>query len=261
MDTTTLGTWNNPPLAYVVAELVISPYYSINNAVAGLQDMLRHAYPRTVEAQELVIDNSNKPSTQPLWRLLSADQTYGVQLGTRTISLHATSYLHSSDFLGRWAEILDAIGAAKLDTFVERAGLRYVDLIVPSGDCTPSDYLEEHLKGVVPEGAELTGSMWAAGFQFGDSLVNLRVAAPAPKGLLFPPDFNALPLKKPKVMQEADKWLKDNRPIGFIDTDCIKEIRRVFDATELADDYTEMQKLASRTFKTVLSDIAKGEWM
>lgn len=260
MNTAALGTWRKPPLAYVVAEMVISPYYSMASAVPGLQDRLRSAYPRTVEAQELVVDGS-KPSAQPLWRLVSADQKHGVQLGTRAIALHATSYLHSGDFMSRWAEILDAIGAAKLGAFVERAGLRYVDIIVPSEGTSPADYLEQHLQGVTPEGAVSTGSMWAAGFQFDGSVVNLRAAAPAPKGLLLPPDFNALPLHKPKVMVDAEERLKEEKPIGFIDTDCVKDIQRVFDSSELVGIYTDMQKLTSRTFKAALSTVAQGEWI
>ena len=260
MNATTLGTWRKPPLAYVVAELVISPYYSMASAVPGLQDRLRVAYPRTMEAQRLVVDG-NKPSTQPLWQLLSADQTHGVQLGTRAIALHATSYVHSSDFLSRWAEILDAVGAANLGAFVERVGLRYIDLIVPSEGFAPADYLEKRLQGVTPDGAVSTGSMWAAGFQFDGSMVNLRAAAPAPKGLLLPPDFNALPLQKPKVMVEAEESLANEKPIGFIDTDCLKEFARVFDASELVGTYSEMQKLTSRTFRAALSSLAQEEWI
>lgn len=260
MNTATLGTWRNPPLAYVVAELVISPYYSMAGAVPALQDKLRSAYPRTVEAQELVIDGA-KPSAQPLWRMLSANQMHGVQLGTRAISLHATSYLHSNDFLSRWADILDAIGNANLGAFVERAGLRYVDLIVPSEGHSPAEYLEHRLQGVTPDGAVSTGSMWAAGFQFDGCVVNLRAAAPAPKGLLLPPDFNALPLNKPRVMVAGEQHLKEEKPIGFIDTDCVKDILRVFDASELVGTYTEMQKLTSRAFKAVLSSVAREEWL
>lgn len=259
MKTDTLGTWRNPPLAYVVAEIVISPYYSMNNAVPGLQDHLRKTYPRTMEAQEVVVD-ANKPTTQPVWRLLSASQEHGVHLGTRTIALHVTSYLHSNDFLSRWADILDAISTAKLDAFVERAGLRYIDLIVPSSNCAPSDYLAEQLKGITLEGATSLGSMWAAGFQFDGSAVNLRAAAPAPKGMVLPPDFNALPLQKPKIMLEAERMLRDDNPIGYIDTDCLKEINRVFDAGELVSVYADMQKLTSRVFKAVLASKAKGEW-
>ena len=260
MTTTTLGTWRNPPLAYVVAELVISPYYSMASAVPALQDKLRQAYPRTVEAQELVVDGA-KPSAQPLWRMLSASQMHGLQLGTRALSLHATSYLDSGDFLGRWAEVLDVIGQAQLGAFVERAGLRYVDLVVPSEGRSPAAYLEQHLQGVTPDGALATGSMWAAGFQFDGCVVNLRAAAPAPKGLLLPPDFNALPLNKPRIMLAGEERLKDNQPVGFIDTDCVKDIQRVFDASELAAIYSEMQKLTSRTFKAAMSPLAKAEWL
>lgn len=260
MKNDTLGTWRNPPLAYVVAEIVISPYYSMNNAVPDLQNKLRRAYPRTVEAQEVVVDGS-KPAAQPVWRLLSASQEHGVQLGTRAIALHATSYIDSNDFLSRWADILDAIGAAKLDAFVERAGLRYIDLIVPPSNCAPSDFLADQLKGITLEGAMSLGSMWAAGFQFSGSVVNLRAAAPAPKGLILPPDFNPLPLHKPKVMREAEQRLKDDKPIGFIDTDCIKEVQRVFDAGELMGEYTDMQMRTSQVFKTALAAKAKDEWI
>jgi uncharacterized protein (TIGR04255 family) len=260
MSTEPLGTWRQPPLVYVVAELVISPYYSLAGKVPGLQDRLRSSFPRTLEAKELVIDG-NKPSAQPLWQLMSADQRLGVHLGTRAISLHATSYVQSNDFLNRWADVLDAIQQADLGAFVERAGLRYVDLIVPSEGRAPSDYLVDSLKGVVPEGAQCTGSMWAVAFQFDGSTVNLRAGAPSPQGMLLPPDFNALPLAKPKAMLEAEARLKANQPIGFIDTDCIREIGRLFEANELLDNYTGMQKLTSRTFQSVLSTIAREEWM
>lgn len=260
MTTTALGTWRRPPLVYVVAELVISPYYSMSSKVPGLQDRLRNAFPRTLEAKELVVDGT-KAAAQPLWQLMSADQKHGVQLGTRAISLHATSYLQSSDFLSRWAEVLDAIQDANLGAFVERAGLRYVDLIVPSEGRSPADYLAAGLKGIEPEGARSTGSMWAAAFQFDGSLVNLRAAAPAPQGLLLPPDFNALPLNKPVVMLEAEKRLKTEQTIGFVDTDCLKDIGHVFDAGELVGVYTEMQKLTSKTFKAALSDVANREWV
>lgn len=259
MTTTALGTWRRPPLVYVVAELIISPYYSMATKVPGLQDRLRASFPRTLEAKELIVDGA-KPSAQPLWQLMSVDQKHGVQLGTRSISLHATSYVQSSDFLGRWAEVLDAIQAAELGAFVERAGLRYVDLIVPAEGRSPADYLADGLKGIEPEGARPTGSMWASAFQFDGSLVNLRAAAPAPQGMLLPPDFNALPLNKPAIMLEAEKRLKAEATIGFVDTDSLKDIGKVFDAGELLGAYTEMQKLTSKTFKAALSDIAREEW-
>lgn len=259
MTATALGTWRKPPLAYVVAELVISPYYSMGAKVAGLQDQLRSEYPKTVEAKEIVVDGG-KPSAQSLWQLVSADQKHGVQLGTRAISLHATSYLHSTDFLTRWAEVLDAIHAADLGAFVERAGLRYIDLIVPEGDRAPEDYLAQKLQGISLDGAKSTGSMWAAAFKFDGNTVNLRVAAPAPEGLVLPPDFNALPLGKPKIMFDAERRLKEEKAVGFIDTDCLRDVGQVFNALDLTDTYRDMQRLTSKTFRAVLSAAANKDW-
>lgn len=259
MTATALGTWRKPPLAYVVAELVISPYYSMAAKVPGLQDRLRNTYPKTVEAQELVV-NGAKPSAQPLWHLLSVDQKYGIQLGTRSISMHVTSYMNSSDLLTRWADVLDAIHEANLGAFVERAGLRYVDLIVPTGDRSPADYVAQQLQGITPDGAKAAGSMWAAAFQFDGAIVNLRAGAPAPAGMLLPPNFNAMPLHKPQVMIDAEKLLTAEKAIGFIDTDCLRDLSRVFDAAELVGIYTEMQKLTSTTFKAALSAVARKEW-
>lgn len=260
MNSTALGTWRNPPLAYVVAELVISPYYSMASKVPGLQDRLRNAFPKTLEGKQILLEG-NKPSAQPLWQLISEDQRQGVQLGIRAVSLHATAYIHSSDFLSRWADVLDAIKEEKLGAFVERAGLRYIDLIVPTNHRPPAEYLAPALQGITPEGGQSTGSMWAAAFQFDGSVVNLRAAAPAPHGLVLPPDFNALPLNKPKVMLDAEQLTNQNRAIGFVDTDCLKELNCVLDAADLVGVYAEMQKLTSRTFQAALSEIAKREWL
>ena len=262
MNVSTLGTWRNPPLAYVVAELAISPYYSLAAKIPDLQDRLRIAYPRTVETQELLMDiGKPTPTAQNIWQLLSADQRHGVQFSTRSISIHATSYATSSDLLTRWAEVLDAIQASGLNAFVERAGLRYVDLIVPNNKLQPADYVSQQLQGITPTGSRSTGAMWAAAFQFDSAVVNLRVGAPAPSGILLPPNFNALPLQKPQVMLDAEARLKDAQPIGFIDTDCLKEVGQVFNAAALVSIYTEMQKLASQSFKAALSEVARKEWV
>lgn len=260
MPTPALGTWRQPPLVYVVAELVISPYYSLGDKIPGLQDRLRSSFPRTREAHELVIDGA-KPRPQPLWQLLSADQRVGVQLGTRAFSLHATRYTQSGDFLSSWAEVLDAIQQAELGAFVERAGLRYIDLIVPGAGKSPADYLADGLKGVLPEGAQCKGALWHSAFQCDDSTVNLRMGAPSPQGLLLPPDFTAMPLEKPAVMQAAEERLKAGQPIGFVDTDCLRDIGRTFDAHDVLDQHTAMQKLTSKAFQSALSATAREEWM
>jgi uncharacterized protein (TIGR04255 family) len=261
MTTDALGTWRRPPLTYVVAELAISPYYSLGDRVPALQDRLRSSFPRTLEAREMAVVEGARASAQTLWHLMSADQRHAVHLGVRAISLHATGYQHSADFLGRWEQVLDAVHGAGLGAYVERAGLRYVDLIVPSPGHAPGDYLVEGLRGIAPDGARCTGSMCAAAFQFDGASVNLRAAAPSPQGMLLPPTLHALPLAKPAVMLQAEARVTAGQPIGFVDTDCIRPVGQVLDAGELLGHYQGMQRLASITFKAAISATAREEWM
>ena len=46
-------------------------------------------------------------------------------------------------------------------------------------------------------------------------------------------------------MLDAELRLKEDRSIGFIDTDCLKELNRVLDAADLMGVYAEMQKLVA----------------
>lgn len=260
MATTALGTWRNPPLAYVVAELIISPYYSMSAAVPRLQDALRNAYPRTVEGQELVIDGAAQPSTQPLWQLISEDQGRAVQLGTRALSIHATLYVDSQDFLARWEEVLEAVADAKLQPFVERAGLRYADLVVPTEGRHPNDYLAPGLQGVIPPEATARGAIWASSFTFDGCQVSARIGAPSPEGILLPPNFNPVQLRKPAVMVEAEKRLAVKAPIGFVDTDCQAQVQRPLIAGDILKLYSMMQQRTSKTFRSLLSETAIKEW-
>jgi uncharacterized protein (TIGR04255 family) len=261
MTTSALGTWRNPPLAYVVAELVISPYYSMPAAIPKLQDALRSVFPRTVEGQELVFDGGSPPAPQPIWQMISADQGRAVQVGTRALSLHVTRYTDSKDFLVRWADVLEAVAMASLSPYVERAGLRYVDLIVPTNGRTPGDYLAPGLQGVTPEEAIVRGTMWAATYDYDGFQVNARVGAPSPDGVLLPPNFNAVGLQKPAVMVEAEKRLSIKSQIGFIDTDCQAPVQQVFTAGDILKLYSNMQKRTSKTFRALMSEGAREEWM
>ena len=61
-------------------------------------------------------------------------------------------------------------------------------------------------------------------------------------------------------MTEAECLLKIDKSIGFIDTDCIRDIGQVLEPSLIVSIYDGMQKLASKTFNAALSEIAKKEW-
>jgi uncharacterized protein (TIGR04255 family) len=77
---------------------------------------------------------------------------------------------------------------------------------------------------------------------------------------LWPPNFNALPLKKPTILLAAEKALQEGQRIGFIDTDCQAEVQAIFDLANLAEAYTVLHQKMSETFEALISDLAREEW-
>lgn len=257
MSNGTLGSWRNPPLAYVVAEIVISPYYLLHDSIPLLQANLRDSYPRTLEGQEIAM-----PTGTPhrFWRMLSADETHGLHVSPRAISLHATSYVDSSEFLKRCEIVLNAIRDSKLPVFVERAGMRYVDLIVPKNEQSPSNYLHSGIQGFLPEGANSGGAVWIASFQLDGMVLNMKAGAPSPTGTILPPDLIPIPLKKPDIWLLAEERVTQKLETGFIDTDCLLDVKKQFAPDEIVLSLGRMQKAISATFTAAISDLALSEW-
>ena len=262
-----LGKWTNPPLAYVVAEVGISPHYSADQFVPAIQQSLREVYPRTIEGAELTLNlpGSNTSSMpQPVWQLLMADSGRGVRIDTRVIALHATHYPDFPTFAEWMAQVLQAVEESGLNPFVERVGLRYIDYILPSEGHQPVDYLVAALRGVAPPGVgPAQTSVWIASFPFDGCTVSARVAAPAPLlgNTVLPPNFSALPLTKPKPMIQAEERSKQGLSFGFIDTDCMQIICQPFNAQVLASKFATMHDHVSATFNAFMSDLAVKEWV
>jgi uncharacterized protein (TIGR04255 family) len=258
----------------VVAELAIAPHYGLAGKIAAIQDGLRSAYPRTLEATEVLLPVA-APFTpgvsagqalpappQPFWQLLDSTQTRGVLINYRAIALHATIYDDSTDFLSRWSEVLATIERAEAELFVERAGLRYVDLIVPTKDAQPSDYLVSSVHGIEPPaGAQIQTRGWGLSYSVDSIAVQIRTATPAPTNFVLPPTLNTLPLQQPSVMMEAQSRVSGQQPIGWIDTDVSRTIQRPFNAGEIAVLYGGLHQTVSTTFKALLSARAKQEWI
>jgi uncharacterized protein (TIGR04255 family) len=267
-----LGSWRNPPLVYVAAELSIAPHYGLGNKIANLQGALRPSYPRTIESTQIplsaafsaatgLVAPNSAPTSQPVWQLFSPENTHGVNVNYRAIGLHATAYSDSIDFLGRWQQVLAAIADADLDIFVERAGLRYVDLIVPNDTRSPENYLVSNMIGpALPNDSKVQHKVWATAYVVDGITVQAHTAAPAPPGLLLPPTLNAMPLNMPPVLAEAQSRVASGKSIGWIDTDAAREVKSAFNVDSIGSDYRQLHGLVSSVFRSFMSEVAKEEW-
>ncbi len=208
-----------------------------------------------------MIASAPAQSPQPAWSLIDQQNTRGVNISHRAIGLHATAYLDSNDFLTRWTTVIEAIHSSKLELFVERVGLRYVDLLVPSRNAELSSYLNPSLLGPeYPVGANVTHRTWATAYLLENVAVQAYAFAPAPSGMLLPPTLRNIGLQMPDVLARAQQRVQEGGSIGWIDTDVGRDLRAPFDRTLILEEYKKMHRLVSASFRSFISKKAEREW-
>jgi len=264
--------WKKAPLAYVVAEIAISPYYTLGTLIPAIQQKLRSAFPRTVEGTEHELQfgiglssgvgsANTAVSPRPFWTLTTAENTRAVNLNPKGISFHATEYEDSADFLRRLSEIFEALQEAQFDGFVERTGLRYVDLIVPSGKSRARDFCQSSIIGpeIGPD-ENVLHNLWTRNIEKKGMSVRATVATPAPPGVLLPPNLTVLQLRDSRPLEEAKTRAKGGGDTGWIDIDVSRQPTEQFEAEKVSIAFRELKSMVRDTFDGLVSDYAIGEW-
>jgi len=263
--TTRMGSWRNPPLAYVVAEVRFSPYLTIDRHVPEFQADIRKQFPRTQEANILRFEfTNNQPGAvqDKAWRFFTESQRIGIDLSARAMALHATEYKNFETFRETVALMLKTAEKTFPDLLVEQLGLRYIDYILPKKNESVSDYLVESLRGLQPVGApQMDQAYFIAHYPFNNGGVNIRVVPRLASGIHLPPNFGPIEVALGDIMVEAQRRAQSQELIGCIDTDRLLPIGRKLVAEELADAFTSMHNDVSLFFNGAISKKAKEIWM
>lgn len=155
------GRLENAPVVYVLCQIRFSPVEKMADYVPAIQEALREHYPKF--EREQIGGVSLSPNAQPIfvqnetrWRFETRDSSTGYILTTNQLITHTTKYVDSDDFRAR---IVSAFGTvheiAKLG-FIQRIGLRYIDLITATSDDKLEDYVDPALMGFCPRVPGLT---------------------------------------------------------------------------------------------------------
>jgi uncharacterized protein (TIGR04255 family) len=265
MTNLSMGSWRNPPLAYVVAEVKFSPLYSLERHVPDFQAEIREDFPRSREATVLRFElqgNALNPQQEKAWRFFNESQRLGIDLSTRTLSLHATEYRDFDTFLRPLATMLAAAEKAIPNLFIEQLGLRYIDYILPADGESGFDYVVDSVRGFRPPGASPPKeAYWVAHFPFERGGVNLRIIPRLPAGAAYPPNFGPIEISPAETQLEAMRRAQKQESVGCIDTDRIIPIEKKLDAKLLLDEFSAMHADVSATFKAAISEKAKHIWI
>jgi uncharacterized protein (TIGR04255 family) len=155
------GRLENAPVVYVLCQIRFSPVEKMGDYIPAIQEALRAQYPNFEPEQ--IGGVTLAPNAQPVfvqnqtrWRFETRDSFTGFMLSTNQLITHTTNYVDSDDFRERIVFGFRTIHEAARLGFIQRIGLRYIDLITASADDRLEDYIHPALVGFRPRVPGLT---------------------------------------------------------------------------------------------------------
>jgi uncharacterized protein (TIGR04255 family) len=175
-----------------------------------------------------------------------------------SITFITTRYATYDDFAQRHTVILNAFEQAVPDVFVERIGLRYLDVIVPREGEGPENYVVPGLKGcdIAALPGEAFRSQYVARWNIGEGLMAFKFTSGVPPPFL-PQDLHGVDLAGAEVMTRA---AEAKTRIGTMDFDRIVPHRAAYNASELSGLFASMHGDLSRIFRGAMSQHAEVVW-
>lgn len=141
------------PLVHVLAQVRFSRVFDMTARIPDIKTKLAADFPRYQESQiqNIIVVGQAEPSarieTAERWDFLNATKTRGVVIAPDFLLLHTNLYDTFEQFSTMLEMVIGVVGDVAGSPFVERVGLRYVDLIQPNDGESPGHYLKPGLVG------------------------------------------------------------------------------------------------------------------
>ncbi len=230
-----LGAWSNAPLVYALAEVRTEHVADIKNYQPIVAGKLRDEYPvqRMMQTARLIATGAQllvEGSQESAWEFAAPDNQSAVIVRPNGLILHATAYRDSRDFLDRLHQIVSIFAECVPSVFVQRAGLRFVDYVLPQEGEAPESYVRKELNpdlelATQPHG--VTSTSLAVYRMENEIVLSLRYVRGRGKPEL-PPDLGMLSLSPGKLMQRSVSAVTET---AVLDIDC----NRVYSPVERLD--------------------------
>ena len=262
---TALGQMANAPLALVLAQVRFSAYLTIANAIPAIQDALRRDYPVFRKGLIQTIEfGSGAPNVNNIERFdfADADNRQGFIVTPDSLVYVTTRYKTFEDFESKHRNVLDSFEKIVPDVFVERLGLRYIDVIVPRENEEPSDYVIDGLKGCAISRQETLkfSSQYIANWVLKGGAMKFRFISGVREPFM-PADMREIALAPAEIINRAASAKKDDKvSIGVLDFDRMMEHKGLMRATEVSKLFSTMHEDASVAFKQSISKLAERVW-
>jgi len=261
--------WRNAPVFYVLAHIQFNAIPAMVKYADEIADRLRKiGYPDPQEEKQIVLSfgvaSDGSPSPQQVeqkevarWRISNAEKTSGFLMLQDALIFHTTTYLDRDSFFAELRKGLDVVHEVIELSFVDRIGLRYLNVVKPETEETLAQYLEPAARGLGQYfGAGLQHSMVEAIAQLDYGTLVSRAFTAYSDGdhPPMPPELMPIPLKV------QDRFSPCKGLVTVLDNDCFMQQRVPFSISVIETSLQKLRDGIGLAFDVSITDYAKEKW-
>lgn len=252
------GRLSRAPVVYVLAQIRFSAVLKMAEYIPAIQENLRGDYPRYEQQQTATLQIGGQgvaaPPLATRWSFEDKAQQCGFIIDQSSLVFHTSNYVDFPHFRDQLLEGVAIVQNIVNTPLIERVGLRYIDLIMPTDDQPIERYMKPELVGfsLAPLGLnnEVNQQLVNARTEAGQIWVRFTKAMHASP---LPPDLGsvALQLKRvPSVDKES----------AIMDTDHFAEKSMDFDMDQLTQVIDALHVPLGDVFKAAITEHAIEQW-
>jgi uncharacterized protein (TIGR04255 family) len=153
------------PLIYALIQVVFNPLLHLASSVPDMQEQMRQAgYPDFAlrQAPNIILPSQNSPQAiemQQQWTFADILKHNGYVLSPNVLVFHTTGYQTFALFLESAMKGIDIVGKIVPIDYIERIGIRYINVVSPQAEERVAEYLNEGIRGLMAEDEK--GFLWA----------------------------------------------------------------------------------------------------
>ncbi|MGB0744716.1 MAG: TIGR04255 family protein [Opitutales bacterium] len=247
------------PLIFVLGQVRFAPILSMEKEIPAIQDSLRkHGFPR-LSTREIEItrrDAAGKAEveTRKQWEFINKEKRASVIIDNGFIVYQVTQYELFEDFVKAFRAILDLFADHTEPDLMQRIGLRYVDLVTPSGGAKLESYLSSSLRGFSVDAVESREAFRVESVtKTGEHSSFIHRYMEANRGLGFPDDL--LP-----IFLSFDRELELESPFGLLDMDHFIHMDNDFSVETVVENLWFLHEHLTKAFEASVTKSALSEW-
>ncbi|MCW8901214.1 MAG: TIGR04255 family protein [Gammaproteobacteria bacterium] len=259
-----LGQLPNAPLIYVLAQIVFTRIPKMESRWEDFHqeifDLYPQAEPERIRQVQIQDEGVSSASDLIRWNMFDRDRRTGIILSPESLVFHATSYTTSDDFFNNLDYIINKlVDILPKNIEVNRLGLRYVDLLLPSKEIPVDNQVSGKLGSISLEEVGCNFQKLEEVTRYktplnGDLVIRHRqsIEADILPGDIFPNNLLPAPLLANVKPEEA--------VVGLIDYDHYIKVKEDFEPISIIKKFKELHHISSKAFELTTTDEAKQLW-